>query len=112
MDANLIKFLKQIKLEDIYIDKFNDSKISSVIYKKSLKKFIVNIIVNKILDPKITSLIDELIKNNNLNYEVIYQVEDKTSINSLSINAHYLSYIINKFKGAHALEGLKKIKLE
>lgn len=112
MDANLIKFLKQIKLEDIYIDKFNDSKISSVIYKKSLKKFIVNIIVNKILDPKITSLIDELIKNNNLNYEVIYQVEDKTSINSLSINAYYLSYIINKFKGAHALEGLKKIKLE
>jgi len=111
MDSNLNKFFTQLNLDDIYIEKFKDSKILSIIYKKSLKKFIINVSINKILDPKITSFIDELIQNKNLNYEVIYHVGDKESINNLAINAYYLSFILKKFKGAPALDGLKKIKL-
>lgn len=111
MDSNLNKFLKQINLDEIYFEKFNNCKIISVIYKKSSKKFIVNINIDKILDPKITSLIDELIQNKNMNYEIIYQVENKDSINNLAINSYYLSYVLKQFRGAPALDGLKKIKL-
>ena len=39
MDSNLNKFFTQLNLDDIYIEKFKDSKILSIIYKKSLKKF-------------------------------------------------------------------------
>ena len=43
MDTKLELFLKQIKLDEVYFEKFNNSTIVSIIYKKSLKKFIVNI---------------------------------------------------------------------
>ena len=39
MDAKLERFLKQIALEDIYIDKLKDAKIVSVVYKKSQQRF-------------------------------------------------------------------------
>ena len=111
MDENLSKFLKQIELQEIYFDKFKDSKIESIIYKKNQKKFFVKIRIESILDPKITSTIDELIMKKELNYEVSYVVENKESINNLAINAYYLSFIMKTFKGAPALDGLKKIKL-
>ena len=50
MDAKLERFLKQICLEDIYIDKLKDAKIVSVVYKKSQQRFLVKINNDNILD--------------------------------------------------------------
>lgn len=109
MDSKLEKFFKQINLEEVYFEKFNNSNISSIIYKKSLQKFIVNISIDNILDPRITTHIDELLTNSI--YEVIYDVKNKESINELCVNSYYYSFILNNFRGAPAFEGLKRIKL-
>ncbi len=109
MDLKLEKFLKQINLEEIYFDKFIDAKVKSVIYKKLEKKFIVEIEINNILDTRITSLIDDLLKNTN--YEIKYIILNESSINDLAINSYYYSFIYLNFKNAPAFDGLKKIKL-
>ena len=111
MDAKLERFLKQIELEDIYIDKLKDSKIVSVIYKKNEKRFLIRINIDNILDPNIVNTIERKIKEKNLQYDVIYEVNNSSSINNLAINSYYLTFIMKNFKGAPAFEGLKKIKL-
>ena len=111
MDAKLTRFFEQINLDKSYYNRFNDSSIGSVIYKKALKRFIVNINVDNILDPKLTSIIEDLINEKNLNYDVVYHISNENSINNLAINSYYLTFIMQNFKNAPAFEGLKKIKL-
>ena len=111
MDAKLERFLKQIELEDIYIEKLKDGKIVSVIYKKNEKRFLIRVNIDNILDPNIVNTIERKIKEKNLQYDVIYEVNNSSSINNLAINSYYLTFIMKNFKGAPAFEGLKKIKL-
>ena len=111
MDAKLERFLKQIELEDIYIEKLKDAKIVSVIYKKNEKRFLVRINIDNILDPNIVNTIERKIKEKNLQYDVVYEVNNSSSINNLAINSYYLTFIMKNFKGAPAFDGLKKIKL-
>ena len=109
MDSKLEKFFRQINLEDVYFEKFNNSVINSIIYKKSLKKFIVKISIESILDPRITTHIDDLLSNSN--YEIVYELDNNDSINDLAVNSYYYSFVLSNFKGAPAFDGLKKIKL-
>ena len=111
MDAKLERFLKQICLEDIYIDKLKDAKIVSVVYKKSQQRFLVKINNDNILDPNIINNMEHKIKEKGLNYDLYFEINDSKSINNLAINSYYLSFIIKNFKGAPAFDGLKKIKL-
>ena len=68
MDAKLERFLKQIALEDIYIDKLKDAKIVSVVYKKSQQRFLIKINNDNILDPNIINNMEHKIKEKGLNY--------------------------------------------
>lgn len=111
MDAKLERFLKQICLEDIYIDKLKDAKIVSVVYKKSQQRFLIKINNDNILDPNIINNMEHKIKEKGLNYDLYFEINDSKSINNLAINSYYLSFIIKNFKGAPAFDGLKKIKL-
>ena len=111
MDAKLERFLKQIALEDIYIDKLKDAKIVSVVYKKSQQRFLIKINNDNILDPNIINNMEHKIKEKGLNYDLYFEVNESKSINNLAINSYYLAVIIKKFKGAPAFDGLKKIKL-
>ena len=111
MDAKLERFLKQIALEDIYIDKLKDAKIVSVVYKKSQQRFLIKINNDNILDPNIINNMEHKIKEKGLNYDLYFEVNESKSINNLTINSYYLAFIIKNFKGAPAFDGLKKIKL-
>ena len=111
MDAKLERFLKQICLEDIYIDKLKDAKIVSVVYKKSQQRFLIKINNDNILDPNIINNMEHKIKEKGLNYDLYFEVNESKSINNLTINSYYLAFIIKNFKGAPAFDGLKKIKL-